>query len=105
MPILVKIPEPVTLPNSEKKLPFVFVGDDAFALTQNFMKSYGQTGITMEQRIITYRLSRACRIVENAFGILVSRFGVLQRPIALSPEKAQIIVLACCSAVSICTII
>jgi hypothetical protein len=41
---LLKSPEPGTLPNSEKKLPFVFVGDDAFALTEYFMKPYGQTG-------------------------------------------------------------
>jgi hypothetical protein len=93
---LLKIPEPGTLPNNEKKLPLVFVGDDAFALTENFMKPYGQTGLTAEQRIFNYRLSRASRVVENSFGILVSRFGVLQRPIALSPQKAQTTALTCC---------
>jgi hypothetical protein len=31
---LLPIPESGTLPNSEKKLPFVFAGDDAFALTK-----------------------------------------------------------------------
>jgi len=75
---LFKIPKPGTLPNSEKKLPFVFVGDDAFALTENFMKPCGQTGLTAEQRIFNYRLSPAHRVVENSFGILVSRFGVIQ---------------------------
>lgn len=91
-----QIPEPAPLPNSEKILPFVFVGDDAFALTENFMKPYSQTGLTVEKRIFNYRLSRARRVAENAFGILVSKFGVFQRPIAVSPEKSQIIVLACC---------
>jgi hypothetical protein len=75
---LLQIPEPGTLPNS-KKLPFVFVGDDTFALTENFMKPYGQAGLTAEQRIFNYRLSRTRLVVENSFGILVSRFGVLQR--------------------------
>jgi hypothetical protein len=84
-----------TLPNSEKKLQFVFVGDDAFALTEYFMKPNGQTGLSAEQRIFNYRLSREHRVVENSFGTLVSRFGVLQRPIALSPQKAQTIVLTC----------
>jgi hypothetical protein len=74
---LLQIPEPGTLPNSEKKLPLVFVGDDSFALTENFMKPYGQAGLTAEQRIFNYRLCRARRVVENSFGILVSRFGVL----------------------------
>jgi len=36
---LLQIPEPGTLPNREKKLPFVFVGDDAFALTENFYET------------------------------------------------------------------
>jgi len=92
---LIKIPETGTLPNSEKKLQFVFSGDDAFALTENFIKTYGQTGLTAKQRIFNNRLSRARRVVENSFGILVSRFGVLQRPTALSPQKAQTIVLTC----------
>ncbi|KAG5876118.1 hypothetical protein JTB14_003735 [Gonioctena quinquepunctata] len=90
-----KIPEPSTLPNSDKKVLFVFVGDDAFALTEHFMKPYGQTGLTAEQRIFNYRLSRARRIVKNAFGILVSIFGVFQRPTGLSPEKAQEVVSTC----------
>lgn len=90
------IPKPDALPNSNKSLPYVFVGDDAFTLTDSFMKPYSQINLTIEKRIFNYRLSRARRIVENAFGILVSRFGVLQRTINLSPEKVQIIVLACC---------
>jgi hypothetical protein len=75
---LLQISEPGTLPNIEKKLSFVFVGDDAFAPKENFMKPYGQTGLSGEQRIFNYRLSRARRVVENSFGILVSRFGVFQ---------------------------
>nr|CAI5850720.1 unnamed protein product [Callosobruchus analis] len=59
-------------------------------------KHYSQTGLTAEQRIFNYRPSLAERIVEKAFGILVSIFGVFQRPIALSPEKAQVVVLTCC---------
>jgi len=34
--------------------------------------------------------------MENFFGILTSHFGIFQKPITLSPEKASIIVLACC---------
>ncbi len=42
-------------------------------------------------------LSRARRVVENAFGILTNRFRVFLSPIRLSPEKVETIVLACCT--------
>lgn len=91
-----RIPAPAQLPNSQQTLPFVFLGDDAFAMTENLMKPYPQTGLNLERRIFNYRLSRARRVIENVFGILVSRFGVLQNPILLAPEKAQTVALVCC---------
>ena len=92
-----RIPESATLPNSAKNAPFVFVYDDAFPLTEHLMKPYAeQVGLTRERNIFNYRLSRARRIVENAFDILNSRFGIFQRPINLSPEKAQVVILTCC---------
>lgn len=84
------------MPNSDYQLPFFFVGDEAFALKDNFMKPFPQRNLTKEERVFNYRLSRARRIVENAFGILVSRFRLLLTTINLSPEKVQRIILACC---------
>ena len=60
------------------------------------MKTYGGENLDEKQRIFNYRLSRARRVSENAFGILSSRFGVFQRAIQLSPEKVQVITMACC---------
>lgn len=77
-------------------MPFVFVGNEAFALKVNFMKPFPQRRLTREERVFNYRLSRARRIVENTFGILVSRFRLLLTIINLSPEKVQRMVLACC---------
>jgi len=37
--------EPTQLPNSKKQLPFTFLGDDAFALTENLLKPYPQAGL------------------------------------------------------------
>lgn len=90
------IPEPEPLPGYISKMPFVFVGDDAFPLMENLMKPYSHTTMKKEEIIFNYRLSRARRIVENAFGILVSRFRILLRTINLSPEKVTTIVLTCC---------
>ena len=84
------------LPGTEQMVPYVFVGDDAFPLTSGIMKPYKVKGhLTKEQRIFNYRLSRARRIVENAFGILANRFRVFMKPIALEPRKVESVILAC----------
>ncbi|CAC5355615.1 unnamed protein product [Mytilus coruscus] len=81
-----------------KKVPFVVVGDEAFPLKEYLMKPYPQRGgLDDSQRIFYYRLSRARRIVENAFGILCNRFRVLRAPILSSPDKVEKIVLCCCA--------
>jgi hypothetical protein len=57
--------------------PFGFVDDDALALLANFMKPFpGQHPKSSPERIFNYRLSRACRIMENVFGIIAARFWV-----------------------------
>lgn len=70
------------------------VADDAFPLKPYLMKPYKGT-LTKEQKIFNYRLSRARRIVENAFGILVSRFRIFEKPIACLPETVDKIIKAC----------
>lgn len=77
-------------------LGFVFVADEAFALHEHIMKPYAQRGLTHEKRIFNYRLSRARRIVENAFGILTNRFRILHTPINLRVDKIQLVVAASC---------
>ncbi|KAG5862374.1 hypothetical protein JTB14_008837 [Gonioctena quinquepunctata] len=89
------IPQPDDSPNCEIKQPYVFVADDAFPLMDSLIKPFSRKNLTREQTIFNYRLSRARRIVENAFGILASRFRILLREINLGPEKASLIVLAC----------
>lgn len=74
----------------------VIVGDAAFPLKPYLMKPFA-TMPTQREKVFNYRLSRARRIVENAFGILVSRFRILEASITLAPEKVDVIVLAACS--------
>nr|CAI5865066.1 unnamed protein product [Callosobruchus analis] len=90
------LPSDNALPNTEKVLPYVFVADDAFPLEEHIMKPYpGSHQEDSIERIFNYRLSKARRVVENAFGILSVVFRVLRKPMLLEPHKAAKVVLAC----------
>lgn len=82
--------------NNENELPYVFVGDEAFALRTDFLKPFNQRELTFERKIFNYRLSRARRIVENVFGILASRFRIFHTAINLNLEHIERVVMACC---------
>lgn len=91
-----QLPPLKPLPGRKTPTPYVLVGDDAFALRQNLMKPYSKRNLHMTERVFNYRLSRARRVIENVFGIMTARFGVLSKPIALDAEKTKKITLACC---------
>ena len=89
------IPDPRPLPNDDKPIPFYLIADDAFALAPWLMKPYSQRMLTKEERIYNYRISRARRIVESAFGILTARFRCLLTTLEVDPETATTITMAC----------
>ncbi|KAK5648294.1 hypothetical protein RI129_003186 [Pyrocoelia pectoralis] len=62
-------PPPKCLLGRTKAVPYVVVADDAFPHKDVIMKPYPNRGLTHNERIFNYRLSRARRIIENAFGI------------------------------------
>nr|CAI5856995.1 unnamed protein product [Callosobruchus analis] len=75
------LPGDQNLPGRQQTMPFVFVADDAFPLQRHIMNPYAGTHAKgAPKRIYNYRLSRARRIVENAFGILSAVFRVLRKP-------------------------
>ena len=97
LPNLSDINDSFLNPNSEKPLmPYVFVADDAFPLSRNCMKPYSQQQLSDSKRIFKYRLSRARRTTENAFGISIHRFRALASRLNVTPETATKIVLASC---------
>ena len=88
------IPQPSTLPFSTVKSPYVIVGDDAFPLKTYLMKPFPGKNLTADQQIFNYRLSRARRVSENAFGILAAKFRVFRSAITSKPEYVNKLIFA-----------
>ena len=72
------------------------IGDDAFALRTWMMKPFPSRSLSIPQRVFNYRLSRARRVSENAFGILAHRFRCLLTTMHQHPKRVQKTVMACC---------
>lgn len=87
-------PAPDALPHDDRPTPYFLVGDAAFPLRTWMMKPYGQRNLSDAERIFNYRLSRARRVVENAFGILANRFRCLLTTLQQTPETVKALVLA-----------
>ena len=50
----------------------------------------GKPGLSEKQNIFNYRLSRARRLIENAFGVLTQRWQFLRKDLVALPENAII---------------
>lgn len=81
---------------NDRNLPYVIVADNAFPLRKNLMKPYPFRSLQIPKKVFNARLSRARHTVEHAFGILASRFRVLQTTINLASHKVDSIVKTCC---------
>ena len=60
------------------------------------MKTWNFQVLDDEKRIFNYRLSRARRVVENVFDLVVNRFGVLKSKMSLSQKNTECVVFAWC---------
>ena len=92
------IPNSKPPPNSEEPLPVVIEGDVTFPLKKYVLRPYPGVSTRNDEikKIYNYRLSRACRVVENAFGIHTKKCGLFFGRIRLSPANAAKIILAAC---------
>lgn len=75
------------LPGTESpKVPYFLIGDAAFGVPKHLLRSYGGTHLTVEKIIFNYRLSRARRYIECAFGILSNKCRIFHRPLNVQPD-------------------
>ncbi len=88
-----------SLENGTLNLPpdYVLLGDSAFPLKRYLMKPYSRRYLSTKDHIFNYCLSRARRIVENAFGILTWRFRIFSRTMDLKLNTVDKVILTACS--------
>uniref|UniRef100_A0A3B3S004 DDE Tnp4 domain-containing protein n=1 Tax=Paramormyrops kingsleyae TaxID=1676925 RepID=A0A3B3S004_9TELE len=89
-------PEDSPLPGADHlgPMPHVFVGDEAIPLRRNVLRPYPRRNLSQPKRIFNYRLSRARRVVENAFGILAAQWRIYHWVIGVGPVNVDAIVKA-----------
>lgn len=90
---------PPDAPIGEKLIPYYLVADDVFPLLRRLMKPYKPTRnepLTVEEALFNYRLSRARRCVESAFGLLGMKWPCVDSTFRCQPDKVRPIVAACC---------
>jgi len=89
------LPQQSAVEPSGPPLPYVLVADEAFALKRYMMRPYPRCGrLNRQKKVFNYRLSRARRVVESAFGIMAARWRIYRRPIISSISTAVKIVQA-----------
>ena len=87
-------------PGQGEFLPHCIVADEAFPLQSDLMRPFPRntrgTNLPFPEIMFNYRISRARRIVENAFGILAQRFRVYDRRLGISETTCKLVVQATC---------
>ena len=58
------------------------------------MKAYGGHNLSEEERVYNYRLARARRTIENAFGILAAKWKIFCMPIRATASTIESIIKA-----------
>nr|XP_022920060.1 uncharacterized protein LOC111428651 [Onthophagus taurus] len=86
------------LPTIVNLVSYVFVGDEAFPLSENLIRPYPRRYLTgnYAHQVFNARLSRARQTVECAFGALASRFRVFRRPFESKIDTVTDVVQAAC---------
>jgi hypothetical protein len=83
------------MPNDDRDILYILLGDDAFGLRTYLLKPFSHIGLSEEERIAHYRISRGRRVVENGFGILAQRWQLLLTTMMQGLETVRLIIETC----------
>ena len=89
------VPESKRHEGCDEPLPFYLLGDEIFPLKNWLMRAFPGPLNSEDVKVYNYRHSRGRRTIENAFGILCSRWRIFQKPIRSTVENAESYVMAC----------
>ncbi|XP_049886387.1 uncharacterized protein LOC126380839, partial [Pectinophora gossypiella] len=70
------IPNPLPITNDGPPVPFIFIGDEAFGISNFIQRPYAGNHLNEKKRIFNYRLSRARRYIECSFGIMANKWRI-----------------------------
>lgn len=87
-------PPPKILPNSNYNCNHYMVGDAAFPLKPYLMRPFPGKLLEEDKYYFNKRLSRARRVIENAFGILVAKWRILLTTLHMLPSNADKVIKA-----------
>ncbi|XP_056422332.1 uncharacterized protein LOC130362226 isoform X2 [Hyla sarda] len=90
------LPPSRPLPGTTQPVPFVMVSDEAFSVTHCQLRPFPKKGLDTQRRVFNYRLSRARRYIEGAFGILIKTYRIFGCSIQLDVATVDAVVKACC---------
>ena len=97
-----EVPEDKPLPHDDEPIPYHIVADDAFALKPWLMKPYSHQTQRPTERLYSYRLSRARRVVENSFGLLQTRWRLFGTTLQQKLPVCKSLVMAGCVMHNLC---
>ena len=79
-----------------------FMGDDAYTSCEQMLVPYSGKNLTSAQDAYNFAQSSVRIEIEDAFGLLKARWGILWRPLKVSLKFSPMVVMTCCVLHNLC---
>ena len=92
----------VNLGDDYGEIPLVTIGDSAFPRFPWLVKGFNSNTIDPKERLYNLKLSSACVVTENAYGMLKSRFRILYKKTEMKVFNLKYIIMTCTMLHNLC---